>query len=46
MKKFIAMLSMLLVALSLTACGNSKVEKEKQEREHAAKISKAVKMPM
>lgn len=46
MKKFIAMLSMLLVALSLAACSDNKSEKEKQEREHAAKISKAVKMPM
>lgn len=46
MKKFIAVIPVLLVALSLTACGDNKAEKEKQEREHAAKISKAVKMPM
>ena len=46
MKKFIAIATVLLFALSLTACSDNKLEKEKQEREHAAKISKAVKMPM
>lgn len=46
MKKFIAMVSVLFIALNLTACSDNKAEKEKQEREHAAKVSKAVKMPM
>lgn len=45
MKKVILMASMVLVALNVSACGDSQADKEQKEREHAASITKAVPMP-